>query len=447
MRIILLVASLFASVSMAAPLCRGVLTPSLVSAESANRAIESLAELRMNLDLTKLLGVTDPTIKAMELDYERKVQEIAKHLQTSDFEIRASVRYRIPQMQKTVAKKQEDIIRTRDSEKKNLLPLFEAKEGITDLHPDFATKNVPRWIELIEDRSKLVFEQNYDLLALDLKTNTVETIAEKVQNSVISKDSKVVFAISEIGILETYSTDTLLKMDSVKLGSNMKQFDLDQIWRVMAVNEKGDRVAVGYELSTVLIFDTKTGKLVGKVTPDKDQEVGLSFAFTSNTELVIASGKTLAKYDLQTKDLKVNAGFSGWRAMSLAVNNARGELTMVMNSKQGMGTKTYFARSDDLKVTAEFDGQTYHHIAAPGSKQNLTLVSTSENPLGLYESSDLKTPMFDFQQHYLEGHKIPYQLQFSHDGNSIFVFYTGPQSNIKTIQGVDIWKRNLGPDY
>jgi hypothetical protein len=443
----LLAVSLWIQPSWAAPLCREILAPSITT-EAVNVTIDSLANLRMTLDLRKSSGMKRPTEKTLELDYELKLRELAKHMRTGTSEVRARIRARIPELQKGIQKKEDEIIRTRDSEKVIVLPLYEATETITHLAPEFSTKQVPRWMQMVEGQSKLVFEQNSWLGSLDLKTNTATTFVDSVGASVISKDLKTVLAIDETGTnLDTYSVSTLQKTASVPLDLKTNNFEPDKFWSEMAVNNRGDRVAIAYDMSTVLIFDVATGKLVGETTPSQEKELGLSFEFSSDSELVIANGKTLAKYDLQTKTLVLNDKFVGWRAMTLAVNTARGEFTMVMSAKSGPGTRTYFVRADNLSVIAEVDSHTYHHLPAPGSKRNLTIATTPENPLALYESADLTTPIFDFLEHYKDGEKIPYQVQFSHDGGIIYVFYRANKINTKTIEGIDVWHRTPGKAY
>jgi hypothetical protein len=295
-RITLLILFLGVLSAEAALQCRvALLTP---TQEQVETTLDGLARMKMEVDLAKTSSIPQASLAVKK--YLKKQAEVMQALNIDLPALRSQLEPRIRELQmeslKENNKKEQEKALVQDSLPTD--PRFAFKSLIPEAPP-----MVNGIVAYLPQQNRVLYRPyaGFDLFnkifALDLTTMTSTPFVPPHVAATMSPDNQLLYSVTRTGVLQIYSTSTLKKISSVRLGNNLRFSP--NVRPQTSLYVYGDNLLLHDGISRkVYFYKISTGKLEWQLPSTPNAQ----FKFLNDKEFFSFDGKTVGKYNLSTGD-------------------------------------------------------------------------------------------------------------------------------------------------
>jgi len=376
------------------------------------QTLQSIAELRYQLDIAQLQGPISTSTKIMESEYIVKLKELIESLKgnLSEKEIRNLITQKIIQIQKTNKEILEQEKKTRENQKRNINPSVYKMESS---YP-FNLKHLGNRIQILPDGHRFLFRGAKRLRIFDFNRGTAKSL--KMNAKLFETDGTQIIGVSpQENTLYTYDIPSATVLKEIPLdvipGTTWESLNLTPNKNLALLKGR-----VSSNLFTASIYNIKTGE---EVFNYKKLEGIKNLSISSIQDLrilddryllAVVNSKFLQRIEIATGKMEESMTIDGAPSRAdthIALSPDRTIGTLFISGLKMSFDPYHLLESDSViigsDITATFDGR-IHEVSDAALKLNVAFGLRSNGGATLVDMNTL-IESFNFENRYLHSNQ------------------------------------------
>jgi hypothetical protein len=439
---------LLGSDTVAASLCHQVFVQKNISADSITMTIHDIAQLKVQADTILAAEQSSgllPRKQALVL-YKLKLDELIRSLEGQ--ETIASLKQKIRDEIRNIQSKNRESKESERSEKVREDNIRHNNLISYDLIERHKLENVSSYVKQIKyfpESKKTIFSDISGIHTYDFGTKNVSTFgSSEAMFWKFSDDGKKLLAMD-------VSWDNIL-IYGTENGKLISSFPFNEIAQHAKLILSPDSTKILYfNHDYFALLSSTTGKEEGKFVEEQTKIPWIDdIQFTSDSELLIASGRNLYLYNLLNHTVVKRVGTHPGIPV-LSSDRSQFTIARYEHAKQKQDVETYSTKDLSLITSSllnvDFPNTPHEIETIPGTNDFLLRLGKDRNgqqDIQIAPKNDLDAYVFDWLDYYKKGDRDIEAFSFSPDAQELVIVSVehGNGKIRKTDRSIDIWKRH-----